>query len=169
MHTDFPLPVVVGLIRNGDDFLLIKRDNPPYKNQWVLPGGKWERGESLLEALLREIREETSYNVEQVILAAVVSVKIMDEKENLNNHYILFFHVGHIQGKIKKECENLCWANKKSIKMDIPPVDRKLIEIYYSSNSDSCKHFYEAVIQEVKDTYRLRAFHEYKKNKERES
>ena len=168
MHTDFPLPVVVGLIRNGDDFLLLKRDNPPYKNQWVLPGGKWEKGETLLEALLREIREETSYEIEQVILAAVVSVKIIDEKENLKNHYILFFHVGHIQGKIKKECENLCWVNKKSIKMDIPPLDRKLIEIYSSTN-DSCIHFYEAVIQEAKDMYRLCSFHDYEKNEERES
>ena len=168
MHPYFPLPVVVGLIRNGDDFLLLKRDNPPYKNQWVLPGGKWEKGETLLEALLREIYEETSYEIEKVVLAAVVSVKIIDEKENLKNHYILFFHVGHIQGKIKKECENLCWANKKSIKMDIAPVDRKLIEIY-SSNSDSCIHFYEAIIQEVKDMYRLCSFHDYEKNEERES
>ncbi|MBU7048185.1 MAG: NUDIX hydrolase [Theionarchaea archaeon] len=169
MHTDFPLPVVVGLIRNGDDFLLLKRVNPPYKNQWVLPGGKWEKGETLMEALLREIYEETSYEIEKVILAAVVSVKIIDEKENLNNHYILFFHVGHIQGKIKKDYENLCWANKKSTKMDIPPVDRKLIEIYYSSNSNPCIHFYEAVIQEVKDMYRLCSFLDYEKNKEGES
>ena len=157
MHTDFPLPVVVGLIRNGDDFLLIKRSNPPYKNQWALPGGKWEKGESLLEALSREIREETSYEINKVILVAVVSVRIIDEKENLKNHYILFFHVGHIQGRTKKECEG-SWFNEEALQIEIPPIDRKLIELYHHVTRFSCIHVYEAVIQDVKSTYMLHTF-----------
>jgi 8-oxo-dGTP diphosphatase len=39
--------------------LLIRRQRPPYKGRWALPGGFVEMGESLEESVRREIKEET--------------------------------------------------------------------------------------------------------------
>jgi len=39
--------------------LLVKRRNAPYAGRWSLPGGRGEPGESLAEAVHREVLEET--------------------------------------------------------------------------------------------------------------
>ncbi|MDP2947103.1 MAG: NUDIX hydrolase [Nanoarchaeota archaeon] len=41
--------------------LLLRDDSRPHPNTWCLPSGKMEKGESPLEAMLREAREETGF------------------------------------------------------------------------------------------------------------
>lgn len=48
-----------GLVQRGDEVLLIK--NP--RRGWEFPGGMVEQGESVLQALVREIEEETGVRV----------------------------------------------------------------------------------------------------------
>ncbi|MHB8627510.1 MAG: NUDIX domain-containing protein [Aggregatilineales bacterium] len=59
--------ISVALIRQGSAILLVRQqgsDNPePY---WALPGGTVERGETLIETLIREVREETGLSVTSV-------------------------------------------------------------------------------------------------------
>ncbi len=46
--------------------LLIQRGNEPYKNKWALPGGFIEMDETLEQACIRELEEETGLKVEQM-------------------------------------------------------------------------------------------------------
>lgn len=43
--------------------LVIRRGKPPGLGNWSIPGGKVEPGESLAEAVVREVREETGLDV----------------------------------------------------------------------------------------------------------
>lgn len=43
--------------------LLVKRKKEPFENFWVLPGGHLEVSESILEAVVRETREETGISL----------------------------------------------------------------------------------------------------------
>jgi 8-oxo-dGTP diphosphatase len=43
--------------------LLIKRKNDPFKNLWAIPGGFVEAGESLEQAVARELQEETGISI----------------------------------------------------------------------------------------------------------
>lgn len=56
---DNPLPVVSVILIKNRELLLVKRNNIPYKGKWCLPSGFAESGESIQEAALRELKEET--------------------------------------------------------------------------------------------------------------
>ena len=45
---------------NGYEVLLIQRANPPFKGGWALPGGFVDMDETLEDAIIRELQEETS-------------------------------------------------------------------------------------------------------------
>lgn len=51
--------VVFGLDAEDLKVLLIRRNQPPFKDRWALPGGFVEMGETLEAAALRELEEET--------------------------------------------------------------------------------------------------------------
>ena len=55
-----PVSVAVGVLRQGDRVLLEKRPDDAHQGGlWAFPGGKVEAGETPVEALVREFREET--------------------------------------------------------------------------------------------------------------
>jgi ADP-ribose pyrophosphatase YjhB (NUDIX family) len=76
-----PAPIVVALVRRGhqaaEQFLLIKRAGEPYSGQWALVGGKWDFGEALSEAIVREVQEETGLITHFVALRGVVSERVV--------------------------------------------------------------------------------------------
>ena len=63
--------MVVGcLVKNANDEILLIRN---HKRGWEIPQGRVEEGESLVEALHREVREEAGVEIEMGPLAAVWS------------------------------------------------------------------------------------------------
>jgi 8-oxo-dGTP diphosphatase len=91
----YPVPGVVTIIRRisdtGRHYLLIKRKSDPYASMWAMIGGKWEFGETLEAAAMREVREETSLEASFVALRGFVNQRmIMANPDAKPGHYILF-------------------------------------------------------------------------------
>lgn len=89
-----PVPVAVALIRratdSGEELLLIRRANGPYTGQWALVGGKWDFGETLAEAIEREVREETGLLTAFLALRALVSERVAPwTAEDVGAHFLL--------------------------------------------------------------------------------
>lgn len=63
---EFPSAPVVGVgavVVKDDKALIVKRAHEPRKGEWSLPGGRVELGESLVDAVRREIKEETGLDI----------------------------------------------------------------------------------------------------------
>ena len=56
--------VVAVIVDDENRVLLTKRNIPPFQGEWVMPGGKIDLGEPIVEALKREVWEEVGLEVE---------------------------------------------------------------------------------------------------------
>ncbi len=67
-----PVPCVGVVCLRGREVLLIQRGKPPREGQWSIPGGRMEWGETVTDAALRELREETGVEAELLGLIEVL-------------------------------------------------------------------------------------------------
>ena len=82
-----PIPSVEAIISKGNSLLFLRRQNSPAKGQWWFPGGKIRKGETLGEALYREVKEETGLEVIKSKLVNVYS-RIFDERHDIAIAYL---------------------------------------------------------------------------------
>lgn len=91
-------PVVgVGAViwREPDRLLLVRRGQPPRLGEWSIPGGRVEAGETVREALVREVTEETGLSIEVAALIDVVDLIDRDREGALTCHYALVDFSAH--------------------------------------------------------------------------
>jgi mutator protein MutT len=67
------ITVVIGVIISEGKIFFTQRHDPGsvYDKKWEIPGGKINHGESPLEAVVREIKEETGYDIEVLRLLPI--------------------------------------------------------------------------------------------------
>ena len=88
-YPDRPYVGVGAIIFRENEVLLIRRGSSPALGKWSVPGGLVELGESLDEAVRREIREEVGLEVRVIDLVAALDRVILDESGRIEYHYIL--------------------------------------------------------------------------------
>jgi ADP-ribose pyrophosphatase YjhB (NUDIX family) len=88
-YPERPIPAVGGVVLKGRDVLLVMRGKEPGFGEWSIPGGAILVGESLREALVREIREEVDILVDPVDLLDVLDRIVRDDHGMIRYHYIL--------------------------------------------------------------------------------
>jgi ADP-ribose pyrophosphatase YjhB (NUDIX family) len=82
------LAVSAAIIRDGK-VLLVRRARKPALNLYTLPGGTVEAGETLIDAVVREVREETSLDIEPVALAGQREVIVRDAQDRVERHFVI--------------------------------------------------------------------------------
>jgi 8-oxo-dGTP diphosphatase len=78
-----PIPTVDAIIQKSSSILLVKRKKDPYKNQFALPGGFVNEGETIEEAIEREVYEETSLEVHPIDILGVYSDPTRDPRGHM--------------------------------------------------------------------------------------
>jgi ADP-ribose pyrophosphatase YjhB (NUDIX family) len=97
-----PIPTVDIIIEiKSKGIVLIKRKNPPHG--WAIPGGFVDYGESLEEAAMREVKEETNLDVRLIRQFHTYS----DPKRDPRHHSISTVYIAEGKGKPKAKDDAL--------------------------------------------------------------
>ena len=88
-YPDRPIVGIGAVVWKADRFLLIRRGKPPREGLWSLPGGAQAIGETVSEAAIREVREETGLEVLILGLIDVVDSIDRDDSGGVRYHYTL--------------------------------------------------------------------------------
>lgn len=84
-----PVAAVGGIVIEGGFVLLVRRAMPPRQGEWSLPGGQLELGESLVEGVRREVREETGLDVEVGPIIDVFDRVHRDDAGRVRYHFVI--------------------------------------------------------------------------------
>jgi 8-oxo-dGTP diphosphatase len=114
------LTVVVGLIEKDNKILIIRRHDPEHAqwhHRWEFPGGKIELHETPVDALRREIKEETGLTINSERLLGV-STKHWNTPKGIQQTFILLYHCHDCIGEVHlndEENDDYRWEKPEAI------------------------------------------------------
>lgn len=119
--------VAVGIILNSaQQILLAKRpDHLHQGGKWEFPGGKVESGETVTQALIRELKEEVALDVASSEPFMALSYDYPDKQVLLDIHTVSHFS-GEAQGL---EGQQIAWVNQGDlIDYDFPDANKPILD-----------------------------------------
>lgn len=117
MLREFPEAPRVGVgavIVHESRVLLVQRGREPLKGHWSLPGGLIELGESLQNAVVREVEEETGLRVEPLELIELLD-RIHREEDRVRYHYVIADYLCRVTGgtlKAASDADAVRWVER---------------------------------------------------------
>ena len=121
MKKEYPEHPMVGvgaiIVQNGK-ILIVRRSSEPGKGKWSVPGGLVELGETVEQAVVREVREECGLDVEVDRLIDVVDSMTFDRNGRLKYHFIILdFFVKIKGGKLRPgdDAKEAMWVSLEEV------------------------------------------------------
>ena len=128
----YPEPTVGALILNPDDEVLLMRSHK-WRDRYVIPGGHIELGERMVDALERELLEETGLTVYGVEFLGYQEF-VYDEAFWKQRHFIFFDFVCRTDSTdvtLNEEAQEYAWVPlEETLAYPVEPYTRHAIEVY---------------------------------------
>lgn len=127
------VPNVLGYLEKNDKILLGLRENRPskiYRNQWDLPGGQIEPGETVEEALKREFLEETGL---RIVRARLTDAYHNSDPDEGAPGLCLLYRIEKVEGEIKaaSDLQAVEYVETSRIKeLQLPPWSKYFLREY---------------------------------------
>lgn len=126
----------VGLLeKSGKILLLLRQNSATYNGYYGLPGGKIGANESVAQALIREINEETGVHLTQKNLNFVHSLSYKNDQGL--EHLSLAFKIINWHGEpVNKETEkhaSMDWFYPNNLPNNLGPRHRQTVEMAYNN------------------------------------
>lgn len=125
----FPEPTVGALILNKRGEIFLMRSHK-WRNKFVIPGGHIELGETMEEALKREVKEETGLDIHGIKLLAHQEF-IFDAAFWRKRHFIFFDFLCKARSSkvtLNSEGQEFVWISPEAaLKLSVEPYTREVI------------------------------------------
>lgn len=125
-------PTTVGvrvILAKADRVLLVKHT---YLDNWYLPGGKVNKGETFEQALRRELKEELGAELLQISLHGVYS----SFAEYKNDQIVIFYcNEFSVSGKTDSEIEQYEFFDLNQLPDKISPATKRRLDEYYAGKT----------------------------------
>jgi 8-oxo-dGTP diphosphatase len=111
-YPDRPVLAVSAAIFRDGKVLIVRRARKPALGVYTLPGGGVETGESLVEAVTREVREETELTIEPRVFAGYREAIVRDAQSGVERHFVnLCFAARWLAGEpvLNEELDDARW------------------------------------------------------------
>lgn len=121
---------------NNGNILVINRKNPDWPGV-TFPGGHVEKGESFVESVVREVKEETGLDIDNPQLCG--SKQFQDNEDN--RYVVLFYKTNRFSGQLKSSDEGeVFWIPRSELHNYNLSVDfMDMVKIF---ESDELSEFY---------------------------
>ena len=106
------LAASAAIVRDGK-VLVVRRARKPAHGIYTFPGGVVEIGETLHEAVMREVREETALTIAPVALAGEREVITRDTQGRVERHFVILCLAARwVSGEVKlnEELDDARWV-----------------------------------------------------------
>ena len=130
----FPERPIVGVgavIVDGDRVVLIRRAHEPLKGEWSLPGGAVNVGETLADAVAREVQEETGLVVRVGPLIEVLDRVHRDGDGRVEYHFVLLdYKCRVVSGTLAhgSDASDACWVDRSDLaKYGLSDLARRVV------------------------------------------
>ncbi len=84
-----PIPGVGAIVVGSKGILLARRDKAPGTGLWSIPGGGVELGETQIESVTREVKEETGVECEVLEFVSTFDLITKDDGNSIEYHFLL--------------------------------------------------------------------------------
>lgn len=116
--------VVLGIVNKDNKLLMVERAKKEGNLVWAFPGGKVEEGETIYDACVREVLEETGVNVS---IIDNIGTRKHPDTDILITYLLCNYISGEINISHPEEIKSACYKTSKEIYRDIntdifPPV-----------------------------------------------
>ncbi len=135
---------VLCLIRRGNEYLLQDRIKKDWKG-FTLPGGHVEPGESIVDAVVREMKEETGLTVEHPKLCGVKQFPINGESGESGRYLVFLFVADKFSGEVVSSEEGtMHWVKIEDLSKVNPVNDfTELLEVMLDENLSEFQYVVE--------------------------
>jgi mutator protein MutT len=131
-YPERPVVGVGGVVIADARALLIRRAHPPLEGEWSIPGGKLEIGETLVNAVRRELAEETGIEVRVGDLIEVFERIFPDDAGQPRYHYVIVDYLCElISGRAcaGSDVTDVVWAEESELpKYSLTPTATRVIK-----------------------------------------
>jgi 8-oxo-dGTP diphosphatase len=151
-YPDRPVVGVGGVVIHEGRALLIRRSGPPLEDQWSIPGGVLELGETLVQGVARELAEETGLEVtvldlievfERIQMAPDGHESQPEARARPQYHFVIVDYLCETVGTAVhagSDAKDFAWAGEHELeKFDLTPTATRVLRRAFAMARDRAR------------------------------